>query len=382
MKGEISMIYELRHFNTPILKFSADEESSEPNVKIKWVTKNTSLLPLDLELNEDGLFKWLKHRTIPSNRAYVRTLLSKCGLNLNRPLNIIKVSKGLSLNDCYWIVEEGFEGQFEDFNLYDNHLSRVLASIAFTGYGSSIRSSLASSPEFTTNGMLPKCWRRIKGKIYLYKGGTTGASNTGMEPYSEFYAHQVAQAMEIDSVPYNICKWKGELCSYCELFTSKDYSFVPVGKIVKTGGMTAVREFYEKLGKKYVKALDDMIVLDALICNTDRHYGNFGFLVNNKTNKIVAPAPLFDHGNSLYNFAGRDDLESYEAFSQYADTLLPCVYDDFISEAKKVLTKEHKEHLRKLLQFKFMKHSRYNLPDQRLKYLEKRIRERAQMLLQ
>lgn len=376
------MIYELRHFNTPILKFSADEESSEPNVKIKWVTKNTSLLPLDLELNEDGLFKWLKHRTIPSNRAYVRTLLSKCGLNLNRPLNIIKVSKGLSLNDCYWIVEEGFEGQFENFNLYDNHLSRVLASIAFTGYGSSIRSSLVSSPEFTTNGMLPKCWRRIKGKIYLYKGGTTGASNTGMEPYSEFYAHQVAEAMEIDSVPYNICKWKGELCSYCELFTSKDYSFVPVGKIVKTGGMTAVREFYEKLGKKYVKALDDMIVLDALICNTDRHYGNFGFLVNNKTNKIVAPAPLFDHGNSLYNFAGRDDLESYDAFSQYADTLLPCVYDDFILEAKKVLTKEHKEYLRKLLQFKFKKHSMYNLPNQRLKYLEKRIRERAQMLLQ
>ena len=376
------MIYELRHFNTPILKFSADEESSEPNVKIKWITKNTSLLPLDLELNDEGLFKWLKHRTIPSNRAYVRTLLSKCGLNLNRPLNIIKVSKGLSLNDCYWIVEEGFEGQFEDFNLYDNHLSRVLASIAFTGYGSSIRSSLASSPEFTTNGMLPKCWRRIKGKIYLYKGGTTGASNTGMEPYSEFYAHQVAEAMEIDSVPYNICKWKGELCSYCELFTSKDYSFVPVGKIVTTGGMTAVREFYEKLGKKYVKALDDMIVLDALICNTDRHYGNFGFLVNNKTNKIVAPAPLFDHGNSLYNFVGRDDLESYDAFSQYADTLLPCVYDDFILEAKKVLTKKHKEHLRKLLQFKFKKHSMYNLPNQRLKYLEKRIRESAQMLLQ
>lgn len=382
MKGEISMIYELKHFNTPILKFSADEDSSEPNVKIKWVTKNTSLLPLDLELSEEGLFKWLKHRTIPSNRAYVRTLLSKCGLNLNRPLNIIKVSKGLSLNDCYWIVEEGFEGKFEDFNLYDNHLSRVLAGIAFTGYGSSIRSLLASSPEFTTNGMLPKCWRRIKGKIYLYKGGTTGASNTGMEPYSEFYAHQVAQAMEIDSVPYNICKWKGELCSYCELFTSKDYSFVPVGKIVKTGGMAAVREFYENLGKEYVKALDDMIVLDALICNTDRHYGNFGFLVNNKTNKIVAPAPLFDHGNSLYNFAGRDDLESYDAFSKYADTLLPCVYDDFIVEAKKVLTKEHKEHLRKLLQFEFKKNSMYNLPNQRLRYLEKMIHERAQMLLQ
>lgn len=375
------MLYDLRHFDETVLKFSAIDNTSNPDVKITWTNKNKTLLPLDLELTDEGLYKWLKHRTIPSNRAFVRNFLSKCGLNLNRPLNIIKVSKGLSLNDCYWIVEEGFEGSFADYNLYDNHLSRVLANIAFTGYGSSIRSSLASSPEFTTNGMLPKCWRRISGKIYLYKGGTSGASNTGTEPYSEFYAAQVAKAMGINAVPYNISVWKGELCSYCELFTDKDYSFVPVGRIVKTGGMQSVRAFYEKLGKEYVKALDDMIVLDALICNTDRHYGNFGFLVDNKTNRIAAPAPLFDHGNSLYNFAGRDDLDSYDSFKQYADTLLPCVYDDFISEAKAVLTKEHKDKLRGLLNFKFKKHPRYNLPDKRLKYIEKQIQTRAKLLL-
>lgn len=375
------MLYELRHFDETVLKFSAIDNTNNPDVKITWTNKNKTLLPLDLELTDEGLYKWLKHRTIPSNRAFVRNFLSKCGLNLNRPLNIIKVSKGLSLNDCYWVVEEGFEGSFADYNLYDNHLSRVLANIAFTGYGSSIRSSLASSPEFTTNGMLPKCWRRISGKIYLYKGGTSGASNTGTEPYSEFYAAQVAKSMGINAVPYNISVWKGELCSYCELFTDKDYSFVPVGRIVKTGGMQSVRAFYEKLGKEYVKALDDMIVLDALICNTDRHYGNFGFLVDNKTNRIAAPAPLFDHGNSLYNFAGRDDLDSYDSFKQYADTLLPCVYDDFISEAKAVLTKDHKDKLRGLLNFKFKKHPRYNLPDKRLKYIEKQIQTRAKLLL-
>lgn len=375
------MLYDLRHFDETVLKFSAIDNTNNPDVKITWTSKNKTLLPLDLELTDEGLYKWLKHRTIPSNRAFVRNFLSKCGLNLNRPLNIIKVSKGLSLNDCYWIVEEGFEGSFADYNLYDNHLSRVLANIAFTGYGSSIRSSLASSPEFTTNGMLPKCWRRISGKIYLYKGGTSGASNTGTEPYSEYYAAQVAKSMGINAVPYNISVWKGELCSYCELFTDKDYSFVPVGRIVKTGGMQSVRAFYEKLGKEYVKALDDMIVLDALICNTDRHYGNFGLLVDNKTNRIAAPAPLFDHGNSLYNFAGRDDLDSYDSFKQYADTLLPCVYDDFISEAKAVLTKEHKDKLRGLLNFKFKKHPRYNLPDKRLKYIEKQIQTRAKLLL-
>ncbi len=32
-------------------------------------------------------------------------------------MNIIRASKGLSLNDCYWVVEEGFEGDFEKYNL-------------------------------------------------------------------------------------------------------------------------------------------------------------------------------------------------------------------------------------------------------------------------
>ena len=107
---------------------------------------------------------------------------------------------------------------------------------------------------------------------------------------------------------------------------------------------------------EFEKALNDMIVFDAIICNVDRHFGNFGFIVDNKTNKIIAPAPLFDHGNSLFNMAGRDDLESEEKLNAYAETLLPCVYDDFIATAKEVLTPEHREGLRKLLDFKFKKH--------------------------
>ena len=38
---------------------------------------------------------------------------------------------------------------FEKVILYDNPFSNVLAELAFTGYGSSLRSSLFSSPEFT-----------------------------------------------------------------------------------------------------------------------------------------------------------------------------------------------------------------------------------------
>lgn len=376
------MNYELKHYDLSLVRFSATEDTNTPEIKILWVNEDKKdLFPLDLELTNDGLAKWLKHRTIPKNRAYVHNFLSKCGLNINRPMTIIKVSKGLSLNDCYWVVEEGFEGTYDKFNLYDNRFSQVLALIAFTGYGSSIRTSLASCPEFTTNGMLPKCWRRKDGKILLYKGGTSGASNTGNEPYSEYYAAQVAKVLGINAIEYGLSQWKGELCSTCELFTSKDYSFLPVGRIVTSGGMKAVREYYETLGKNFVEALNDMLVLDAVIMNTDRHFGNFGFIIDNKINQIVAPAPLFDHGNSLLNFAGRDDLESAEALKTYADTLLPCVYDDFIGTAKSVLTQKHREGLRKLLEFKFKKNSRYNLPDTRLKLLEKMIQTRAKKLL-
>ena len=377
------MNYELKHFDTTLVRFSATEDTNTPEIKILW--KNDAkkdLFPLDLELTEEGIAKWLKHRTIPKNRAYVHNFLSKCGLNINRPMTIIKVSKGLSLNDCYWVVEEGFEGTYDKFNLYDNRFSQVLALIAFTGYGSSIRTSLASCPEFTTNGMLPKCWRRKDGKIMLYKGGTSGASNTGNEPYSEYYAAQVAKALGVNAIEYGISQWKGELCSTCELFTSKEYSFLPVGRVVTSGGMKAVREYYEKLGQTFVDALNDMLVLDAIIMNTDRHFGNFGFIVDNITNKIVAPAPLFDHGNALLNFAGRDDLESEKALAEYANTLVPCVYDDFIGTAKKLLTNKHREGLRKLLEFKFKKNSRYNLPDKRLKLLEKMIQTRAKVLLE
>lgn len=279
------------------------------------------------------------------------------------------------------IVEEGFDGTFDEYNLYDNRFSRILAFMAFTGYGSSVRASLASCPEFTTNGMLPKCWRREKGKIKLFKGGTTGASNTGNEPYSEYYAVQIAKKLNINAITYGLAKWDGILCSTCELFTSKDYSFIPVGRIVTSGGMDAVKRYYTELGEKYIEALNDMLVLDAIICNTDRHFGNFGFLIDNKTNKIAAPAPLFDHGNSLFNFAGNDDFESDVSLGDYANTLMPCVYDDFLGTAKAVLTNKYREGLRKLIDFEFKRHSKYNLPDERLKAIGKQIQHRAKILL-
>ena len=376
------MVYILKNKDMDVLKFEVVSNLRDPEVNIIWINPDQkALLPLDLKDNNESLARWLKNRTIPRNRAFVNAFLAKCGLSINRPMDIISVSKGLSLNDCFWVVPEDFDGTFEENNLYDNPFNTILSYIAFTGTGSSARTSLHSSPEFTTNGMLPKCWRRLKGKVMLFKGGTTGAANTGNEPYSEFYAAQIAKQMGLNHVPYTLGKWKGIICSVCELFTSKEYSYIPVGRFVTSGGFEAVIEYYRNLGDRFYNEFVDMIVFDAVVCNTDRHYGNFGFLVDNETNQIAAPAPLFDHGNALFNLAGMACWMDEKELEEYIAALQPAVYDDFIGTAKELMGERQREQLRHLLTFQIYPHHTYNLPARRRKLIEKQIQKRARQLL-
>lgn len=87
------MDYILKQFDEPLVKFSATTDTSEPEIQILWTNEEkAALLPLDLTLTPDGLSRWLRRRTIPKNRAYVHSLLAKCGLNLNRPLSIQQCS--------------------------------------------------------------------------------------------------------------------------------------------------------------------------------------------------------------------------------------------------------------------------------------------------
>lgn len=94
-------------------------------------------------------------------------------------MSIIRVCKALSLNNYYEITEEGDSSKFAKISLCDNPFSNVLAALAFTGYGRSVRSALTSSPEFTTNGMLRKCCGGSMARSIFNKGGTEGDSNTG-----------------------------------------------------------------------------------------------------------------------------------------------------------------------------------------------------------
>ena len=372
--------YELRLYDTPMLSFELMSRTlGGYTTKITKIGENKSLLPLEMTLDDEGVLKWLERRVIPKNRTFVEEILRAFGLALGDTKGIIDVCKGLSLNDSYWVVPEGFEGKFADYNLYENRFSEILSLVAYTGVTQS-DAAFSTSPEFTTNGMLPKAWRYIEGEgIYLYKGGTSGFANTGKEPYSEYYASQVAETMELNAVHYDLENWKGILASKCKLFTDIDTAYVPIGRIVRTGGLGAVIKYYDELGGEFADSIRDMLVFDALTYNEDRHFGNFGLLRNNHTGEIIAPAPIFDNGISLFNYAMPDD---YANLDDYAKTRYP-VYGGTTFEGicQSFMTSQQNRKLRKMLNFKFVRHPKLNLPEEHLSAIETHLRKRASQII-
>ena len=375
----MGQVYELRLYDTELLSFSLSEQGIEGlKAQIHGVKEDRTLFPLDLELTDDGLVKWLQRRVIPKNRAYVAEILKTFGLNINDTKGIIDVCKGLSLNDSYWVVPQGFTGTFAQYNLYENRFSEILSLVAYTGIGQS-DAAFTTSPELTTNGMLPKAWRFIEGEgIYLYKGGTFGAANTGNEPYSEFYASQVAQAMGLDAVAYELENWKGILASRCKLFTDIDTAYIPIGRIVRDGGLKACLEYYRQLGPEAYEQIKSMLVFDAVIYNEDRHFGNFGVLRDNHTGKVTGAAPVFDNGMSLFNFAMPEEFQDLDSYAKTRGTAYGVSFESVCQE---VMGPVQTRQLRKLIGFTFHRHPRLNWPEYRLEATERHLQKRVRQFL-
>lgn len=128
-----------------------------------------------------------------------------------------------------------------------------------------------------------------------------------------------------------------------------------------------------------------MILFDALICNADRHFGNFGFLVDNKTMKIKGLAPIFDNGASLFsNLTIGDFLElsSMIGLNNYARDKINSFYGiPFEVLVQNICSKDMINDLKKLNNFHLKSYDNYNLSDIRLDRIEYFINKRALELI-
>ena len=108
------MIFTLKQYDFELLTFELRQEGLDGFAcSVLSVNEaNRKLLPIGMSVDGEGVLAWLRSRIIPRNREYVDKILSVYGLSHNNLLGIIKLSLGLSLNDSYWCVPEGFSGRF------------------------------------------------------------------------------------------------------------------------------------------------------------------------------------------------------------------------------------------------------------------------------
>lgn len=375
--------YTLFNKDTPLVKFSIADVGDNLFRKEKCSPTILEVYNNSPYSDVAGLTSVLEGRKPALNRAYMVELLKEAGFETLSGL--LDITFGVSMHDTLWIRSSRWgravagrelnRWTWKDVNPYTN--SFVLRdSLAFRGGDRDV--CLLRSPEPTTDGALPKCWRRYRGEMYLMKGGTSGAYNAGNEPYCEYYATQVLEALgysEDRYVKYELIRNNDEMISKCLMFTSEEYGFASFASRYAVDTFDDIFNIMDELGLR--QKFNDIMVFDALVYNTDRHLGNFGFLVNNDTFDILDLAPIFDNGFGLLPFYTMDkDIFEYAAEHDFHSCGLS--YADIVPRC---IEERHKVALQNMLHFKFQKHQRFNWKSERLECVESLLRMRAEWLL-
>ena len=128
-----------------------------------------------------------------------------------------------------------------------------------------------------------------------------------------------------------------------------------------------------------VDKLREMLVLDALTCNYDRHLNNIQFLVNSETFEITGLAPVFDNGMGLCSHCNE---ETTEAFIDYGNNHVPFAYYSFDDHIPQLMSKEMYNRLDSVKDFSFVNHKDYPVSDERLTALNGFIQNRINRLLE
>ena len=193
---------------------------------------------------------------------------------------------------------------WEDVSLYTNSFSEIISEAAFDGIISETDLS-STSPKLGTDGYYAKCWKWEERGIYLYK---SGSAHYEIEPLSEYLATQLSERLCPEAAPYDMGFYQDKLVSKCPLLTSEAMGFAKADAVFRGEERTIpeLLAFFD--GIVSGDAFRRMCVLDAIILNTDRHYGNFGVLFDTDTLEIQGMAPAFDHNRSLLPELDNDQL--------------------------------------------------------------------------
>lgn len=206
----------------------------------------------------------------------------------------------------------------------------------------------STSPEFGTSGNFDKCWVRESDGIYLYKRGSEGFSNAGLESYSEYLASQVFTQMQC-GIPYELVNYRGYVATKCKLFTDEHTGYIPYEDVPAGSRLSEIKRRYDSIG--CLEQFCRRLVCDAVTFNVDRHFGNFGFLCDLDASVIRSIDPGFDYNMALF------PLEIDNAFcdtNSFMYKYVPKRGNDFVEVARESLVGFIRNDLVNLRGFKYV----------------------------
>ena len=364
--------YLLMNKDTPILSFSCWKNAfDETEVAVGQWLSGPCPIGLPADCGKDALTAFLERRKAPKHREHIQELLRRFGCEDLE--GFLRVTHALSLNDTFWVQEAGAALDWADVSLYQNEFDQLISEAAFDGVISSTDLS-STSPEFGTDGYFAKCWVREGQGIFLYK---SGSALHEIEPLSEYLAYQLAAVLCPNAVPYDLDLYHGRLVSKCPLFTSERVGLAKAARVFggKEKTIPELLAYFEGIGSG--DSFRRMCVLDAVILNPDRHYGNFGVLFDNDTMQVLGMAPVFDNNRALLPGVDDDELREPNWYIQHCQSKLG---KDFITNARGLLTDEIRADLERLRDFQFSQHPSLTVAQTRLDALSAIVRERISMI--
>ena len=137
-----------------------------------------------------------------------------------------------------------------------------------------------------------------------------------------------------------------DVVTECNCFTTENIGTVTAHDL-KLESYEKVLEYCRELSPNAVKTFVDMLFLDCLLLNTDRHFSNIEFFVNNDTLKVLDIAPIFDNNYALLPRF----IEGYDTFKRDEYT----VRDNRTFQELYDLVKKNRDYTGELIRLKNLK---------------------------
>ena len=371
-------MYYLMNKDNIILTFQTNPESGLSEDVSFSVVKQEGCTPYCFQ----SITAWIESRKASKHNTHLKDIMKRLGCDDNE--GFIRLTHAVGINDTFWIKSDDEDVAWKDVSLYQNPFSEVISRLAFEGSGLYGERFSSTSPELSCEGSFRKCFRKEKAKgefgsdIFLYKrGGELGA---GLEPYCEVLASEIAKivAPNLLSVKYDLCWLHGRLASKCNVFTSERVGYASYSKLnnAKSYTFDDVREFFTKSG--FEQGFRELLVVDSLCFNQDRHSGNYGVLFDNDTMKIIGMSPVFDLNLSMLPYV---EMQEFENIGDKLFSYAPKLGNDFTRIGQIAMNDVIRDRLKDITDFSFSFRGDSKFTEKRVKLLEEIVRKQAAAIL-